>query len=289
MAVISQRELAMFVVDSFSSAPFTGNPAAVCLLPYNSGITEEDKQRIAAEMNHSETAFIQELSSDQTFDKSPHFNLQWFTPTCEVSMCGHATLASAYILFTQSRNCNKEITFSAKCGLLKTHLTPDGVVSMDFPLADLEDIELAEMSDIWMTIFPTESFDTSLAKFSSQTGKLLIRLQDDFPLQSFTFDIQNLLQHQGKVRGVILTQKGGDKYDFCSRYFSPWNGIPEDPVTGSSHTVLAAYWHSELGKSKFLARQCSKRGGDITVELLADKRVALSGDATLVLKGSLFV
>lgn len=289
MADVSQRELAMFVVDSFSSAPFTGNPAAVCLLPHDSRLTEGDKQRIAAEMNHSETAFVQELSSEQTFDKSSHFNLQWFTPTCEVSMCGHATLASAYILFTQSGNCNKEIAFSAKCGLLKTHLTPDGAVSMDFPLADLEDIDPVEVSDILSTIFPRESGVKNRAKFSAQTGKLLIRLQDDFPLQSLTFDIQNLLQHQGRVRGVILTQKGGGKYDFCSRYFSPWNGIPEDPVTGSAHTVLAAYWHSELGKSKFLARQCSKRGGDVTVELLADKRVALSGDATLVLKGNLFV
>ncbi|KAI6651646.1 Phenazine biosynthesis-like domain-containing protein 1 [Oopsacas minuta] len=137
MTAICRKELAIYVVDSFSDNPYSGNPAAVCLVPFTCELTNEDKQKIASEMNHSETAFIQELNSEETFDKSSQFNLQWFTPTCEVSMCGHATLASAYVLFTESHNCNKEIAFFAKCGLLTTQFTPEGAVSMDFPLAIL--------------------------------------------------------------------------------------------------------------------------------------------------------
>ena len=281
------RELAMFVVDSFSDTPFSGNPAAVCLVPYNIKLTDESKQKIAAEMNHSETAFIQELSSEQPFGTAAQFNLQWFTPTCEVSMCGHATLASAYILFRQCHNCNKEIAFSAKCGTLKTQMTPEGSVAMDFPLASLEETK-EDVSGILRTILADPECQIE-HKFSPETGKLLIRLSDDFPLKLLTFDIPSLLEHKGGVKGVILTQRGSDEHDFYSRYFSPWNGIPEDPVTGSAHTVLAAYWHAELGKSEFLARQCSERGGDVRVKLLDNNRVGLSGSATLVLKGTLHI
>ena len=281
------KELAIFVVDSFSETPFSGNPAAVCLVPYRTSLTEQSKQKIAAEMNHSETAFIQELSPEQLFGTASLFNLQWFTPTCEVSMCGHATLASAYVLFTQCRNRNNEISFSAKCGTLKTQMTPEGSVSMDFPLASLEDTK-EDVSGILRAVL-TDPWPQIEHKFSPQTGKLLIRLPDYFPLESLTFDIQSLLEHKGSVRGVILTQRGSGGYDFYSRYFSPWNGIPEDPVTGSAHTVLAAYWRAELGKSDFLARQCSERGGDVRVKVLDDNRVGLSGSATLVLKGTLHV
>ena len=283
----NEKELAIFVVDSFSDTPFSGNPAAVCMLPINTNLSEESKQKIAAEMNLSETAFIQEISPDHLFGLGSQFNLQWFTPTCEVSMCGHATLASAYILFTQYSNSNKEIAFSAKCGILKTQMTPGGSVSMDFPLASLEETK-EDVSSILRTIV-TDPWSEIEHKFSPQTGKLLIRLPDDFPLMSLKFDIQSLLEHKGGVRGVILTQKGSEKYDFYSRYFSPWNGIPEDPVTGSAHTVLAAYWRAELGKSQFLARQCSERGGDVRVNVLDNDRVGLSGSATLVLKGKLYV
>ena len=278
----------MFVVDSFSGEPFKGNPAAVCLVPFGTELSEASKQRIACEMRHSETAFVEELSSDETFDSAPHFNLQWFTPTCEVSMCGHGTLASAFVLFTQCKNCNKEISFSAKCGVLKTQFTPEFAVSMDFPLATVEEVKLETVSDI-LSVILTDSTQHLDLKFSPQTGKLLVRLQDDFPLESLQLDIPSLLKHKGVVRGVILTKKGSDQYDFYSRYFSPWNGIPEDPVTGSAHTVLAAYWHGVSGKGEFLARQCSRRGGDVRVKVLGNGRVSLSGEATLVLKGTILV
>ena len=286
--------LEIFTVDSFSDRPFAGNPAAVCLVrgAVADRLNETLMTRIAAEINLSETAFVVE-EEGRKFETSSEFSLRWFTPTCEVDLCGHATLATAAVLFHKLSNPHQELRFTSKSGVLKA-LKSGEEITLDFPLNPC--MPVSDSTDI-QSLITTAVGSTPLqaVQYSPTTKKLVLRLPDTFTrseLENLPVDPQALLnvpqQGEIQVKGVILTVKGTE-YDFISRYFAPWVGIPEDPVTGAAHTVLAGYWSEQLGKKQLLARQCSARGGDVRVEVGEGGRVYLSGRAYIVMEGKLFI
>ena len=276
--------LELYTVDAFTSQPFSGNPAAVCLLARND-LSSKQKQLIAAEMNLSETAFVRPVDGEPDA-----FHLQWFTPTCEVPLCGHATLATAKVLFDRS-SCSR-LSFRTLSGTLTADKDED-LIEMRFPLADCT--REAQWSDVADVVrLAAGGLPVEHVAFSSSTRKLLIRLTDAVSrseLEGLSPDTAAMQQaHQGRVRGVIVTMRAQtDDYDFLSRYFAPWNGIPEDPVTGSAHTVLARYWGAELGKTEMTARQCSRRGGDVRMQVVGEDTVILAGQACIVTKGQIFL
>jgi len=251
----------MYVVDAFAHAPFTGNPAGVCLLG-----TERDSawmQSVAAEMKHAETAFVRPIDDG--------FELRWFTPTVEVDLCGHATLASAHVLW-ESGNLAQDRTarFHTRSGLLTATL--DCAIKLDFPSEAPEAAALPHaisgLSPIW-------------------TGKnrmdWIAQVASEEELRTFVPDIESI--NALGMRGLIVTAAGSSEFDFVSRFFAPQSGVPEDPVTGSAHCCLAPFWGSRLGKTAMSGYQASERGGKVGVEL-KNSRVVLSGQAITVLEGT---
>jgi PhzF family phenazine biosynthesis protein len=258
--------LSLFHVDAFTDRPFGGNPAAVCLLPY--WWKESWLQAVAREMNLSETAFIV---------KHPdHFDLRWFTPTIEVDLCGHATLASAHILWQQGHVNGSEIRFSTKSGILKASRSGDEI-ELDFPLKP--ETEAEAPSGLLM----------ALAVSARYVGKnqfdYLVEVESEAVLRKIAPDFKRLATLP--VRGIIITSRASDpQYDFVSRFFAPGSGIDEDPVTGSAHCCLGDYWRKRLNKTEFVAFQASARGGVVKVRVEKD-RVFLGGKAVTVAKGEL--
>ncbi|XP_061857821.1 phenazine biosynthesis-like domain-containing protein isoform X2 [Colius striatus] len=253
-------QIPVFMVDTFVNRPFSGNPAAVCLL--ENDLDENLHQKIATEMNLSETAFIRKLHPGDDFTKSSRFGLRWFTPAVEVPLCGHATLASAAVLF---------------------HIRM-GVYFFLQVLQEVEELIKAAVGDMVVQD----------VRFSPDTMNLLVRLSDTYKrsvLEELQVNAQGFLSAEktGKVKGVILTLKGDSsgKHDFYSRYFSPWCGVLEDPVTGSTHAVLGSYWSEQLGKKEMLAFQCSRRGGELKISLRSDGRIDIAGQFAVVVKGNL--
>lgn len=251
-------------------------------------------QKIATEMNLSETAFIRKLHPTDNFTQSSRFGLRWFTPACEVPLCGHATLASAAVLFHKIKNVNSTLTFVTLSGELRAKREEDGIV-LDFPLYPAHPKDFHEVEDLIKTAIG----DTLIQDicYSPDTRKLLVRLSDTYNrsfLENLKVNTQNLLQveNTGKVKGLILTLKGdpdgqAQAFDFYSRYFAPWLGVAEDPVTGSAHTVLSSYWSQQLGKKNMHACQCSCRGGELEISLHPDGRVDIRGSVAIVLEGTL--
>ncbi|XP_072534417.1 phenazine biosynthesis-like domain-containing protein 2 [Salminus brasiliensis] len=284
-------EIPLFIVDSFARSPFEGNPAAVCLL--ENALQEELYQNIASEMNLSETVFITKLKATDDFSSGARFSLRWFTPIHEIGLCGHATLASAAVLFFKKENTNPVVVFETLSGELRVRQRGQLIV-MDFPLNKPEVQDHNEYKDLLKALLgdlPIQ--DVSLCK---TTMNLQVRLADTCHRSAFTTiqpEAGDLLRHEdgSKFKGVIVTMKGDStsqvKYDFFSRHFAPWHGVLEDPVCGSAHTILAAYWSEKLGKKKLLAYQCSKRGGELELELRDDGRVDIAGRAVVIIQGTL--
>jgi len=272
----------LYHVDAFTKEPFAGNPAAVCILekPYEDNVLKS----IAAEMNLSETAFLQKLEQKHIED-SRLFSLRWFTPQTEVSLCGHATLATAAVLFYDVVLRAREVSFETRSGTLKARLEDDGIL-LDFP------------TDEATTFYPSQNVlsalgigDFTSANYSQKTRYLLILMPDEQSLRDLKPDFERLksAETKDKIAGVIVTSKGHAPYDFVSRFFAPWLGINEDPVTGSAHTTLCAYWAKALGKKEMQAYQASQRGGQLTVRILSPDRVGLIGNAVIVSKGELYL
>ncbi|XP_049573939.1 phenazine biosynthesis-like domain-containing protein 1 [Syngnathus scovelli] len=306
-------EIPIFIVDAFTNLPFKGNPAAVCLL--NHELRDELYQKIAAEINLSETAFITADKPSVDFTKGSRFNLRWFTPTTEVNLCGHATLASAAVLFKHKQNMNSTVVFETRSGDLSVVQQGEDLV-MDFPLNpptkqvpdQFTELIMVSKTNICHCSFLLGVFMLCVLQasvgdhpvqdvyFNANTKKLLLRLEDTCDRSVLTGlqvkpDALLSSDKSGRVKGLIVTMKGSPdcqpSYDFYSRYFSPWNGIPEDPVCGSAHTVLASYWSEELGKKKMLAFQCSGRGGELQLELREDGRLNIAGKSVTVLQGTI--
>jgi PhzF family phenazine biosynthesis protein len=252
-------------VDAFTNKPFAGNPAAVCVLP----APREDAwmRNVAREMNLSETAFLYPMDSG--------FNLRWFTPAIEVALCGHATLASAHVLWQDGHLPQGQIArFHTRSGLL-TAVQNNGAIEMDFPATPNEPAEapphLVQALGLNPVYVGRNKFD------------YLVEADSEATLRALSPD-HSLLRKLG-VRGVIVTAEGSE-YDFVSRFFAPGSGIDEDPVTGSAHCALGPYWAGKLGKTQFRAFQASPRGGEVGVRL-EGARAILSGQAVTVMHGDL--
>ncbi|GAA4429734.1 PhzF family phenazine biosynthesis isomerase [Bremerella cremea] len=260
----------LYQVDSFTQVPFSGNPAAVCWLDQ----PEDDHwmQQVAAEMNLSETAFV--------YPEQDSLRLRWFTPAVEVELCGHATLATAHMLWQTKRMPDgKPIEFESLSGTLTA--TPVGqAIELDFPIAPAHETVpvdgLLESLGLGEVLFCGKNQYDWLIEIASPQA--IRQLQPNFSL------LRPL-----DARGVMVTAQSYDtKYDFISRFFAPAAGIDEDPVTGSAHCVLGAYWSQKLGKSKLAAYQASARGGELEVEIRND-RALLRGHAVTVAKLELLV
>ncbi len=254
-------------VDAFASKPFSGNPAAVCLLD-----REPDSrwmQAVAAEMNLSETAFVRGVEDG--------FSLRWFTPLVEVDLCGHATLASAHALWEEKIVEHRSpIRFHTKSGLLTASRTSDAI-ELDFPATPAQQAG------------PPAGLIEALGAnpvFSGRTKfDVLVQVGTAAEVRSLKPDFRKLVQIG--TRGVIVTSVSDDpRFDFVSRFFAPGAGIDEDPVTGSAHCCLAPFWQARLGKDKMTGYQASSRGGVVQVRVAAD-RVILGGQAVTVLAGEL--
>lgn len=294
--LIETTMIDIYTVDAFTRQLFKGNPAGVCLAFRDvSPSTQLDRffQQIATEMNISETAFITKANDSPS---NTRYFLQWFTPTNEVDLCGHATLSTAHIIFEQllQNSSANELVFETKrAGELKVKkFDGQGCLQLDFPMGDPQPIELDNriLNEIKSKLNLTQDIlDIQLCK---RTKKLLLYISsiDETikPQQSLTEIIFDS-SVQPFVRGIILTSKPtSSTVDFISRYFAPWNGILEDPVTGSAHTVLAIYWSRILKKTILHGYQQSARGGDVQCELdEQNQRVLLRGHAITVLKGEL--
>ena len=263
--MLAVSDLPIFVVDAFTSKPFAGNPAAVVLRDGD----PEWMQSVAAEMNLSETAFLRERS-DGSFD------LRWFTPEVEVDLCGHATLASAHVLWETAQQTN--VTFHTRSGPLHATHTADGTITLDFPLADPQPEAANPTLFDALGIEPIDFLRSDPAWFLCVVADASIvrGLKPDF----------DKLRALPDVQGVYVSARGDDGYDIVSRCFGPGVGIDEDPVTGSMHCVLVAYWADRLGKDELRAFQASPRGGEVNVVRKGD-RALLSGRATTVLRGEL--
>jgi PhzF family phenazine biosynthesis protein len=258
-------QLPLYYIDAFSAKPFGGNPAAVCPLP--SWIDDRLMQSIAAENNLAETAFFAPSSAG--------YDIRWFTPTDEVDLCGHATLASAYVVFEHLAQGLQSVTFGSKSGPLQVD-RQDGLLVLDFPA--LVPKPRAPMPELVSALgaAPMETLEAKslLAVFASEREVLSLRPDFEAMRRLDTF-------------GVIVTAPG-EKVDFVSRFFAPRVGVPEDPATGSAHCTLTPYWAARLGKNVLHARQVSARGGELFCEL-AGNRVKIGGHVSPYLAGSIDV
>lgn len=277
-----KNKIKIYQVDAFTSEAFKGNPAAVCIL--ENDISDELMKNIAQEMNLSETAFVKPLKNSN-IGKGNLFSLRWFTPEVEVDLCGHATIATSKVLFDEFNIKEQYIKYETKSGLL-TAKKKDEKISLDFPIDKALDFNLTQ--DI-LDAMGIRSY--SKAIIGEKTRKLVIEVKDKDNIINLkpNFEILKSLKFKSDVKGIGVTCRGNEKYDFISRYFNPWAGINEDPVTGSVHTLLANYWSNKLNKMDMNAYQASNRSGEISLKLLENDRVRLSGEAVIVLRGELYL
>jgi len=252
------------IVDSFTDQPFSGNPAAVCVL--SQALSADKMQKIAAEMNLSETAFL--------VPEKNGYNLRWFTPEAEVKLCGHATLASAHVLWERGIASADVLEFYTLSGTLTAKKTGDGI-ELDFPVEPVQASDLPDGMIEAIGVVPIFSGKTAVRYFVELASADEVRC-----LKPDISKLKTLLPGR-----LIVTARSDDsRYDFISRYFAPGIGVPEDPVTGSAHCALAFYWAKKLNKSQFSAYQASARGGNMEV-VLDGERVKLKGKARSILKG----
>lgn len=270
------KSFQMYQVDVFTKEYYKGNPAAVCIL--DEEIEDEYMRNIAAEMNLSETAFVLPIDKERNI-----YSLRWFTPEVEVSLCGHGTIGTAKVIYDIFGVKSDEIIFKTLSGDLIARKYETGI-GIDMPLDTPLDIEP-----------PTELLDSleikeyEDIKIGKSTRKLIIKVKDESVILQLNpnFNEMKSIKFKDDIKGVAITTMDTNKYDFVSRYFNPWAGINEDPVTGSVHTVLASYWGKILNKVEMKAYQASPRGGELILKI-NDDRVELIGDAIIVLKGEIY-
>lgn len=259
-------KLDIYQVDAFASRPFTGNPAAV--VPLQSWLPDQLMLDIAAENNLAETAYF--------VPNANGYDLKWFTPTVEMDLCGHATLASAYVIFELLGTDETPLRFQTRSGQLTVE-NKDGKYVLDFPSRPGLSAEApAGLIDAIGGPAPKEVLKSRDYMLVYESEADVLAIKPDF----------NSLMKTG-THAVIVTAPG-DSSDFVSRFFAPELGVPEDPVTGSAHCSLIPYWAQRLGKNKLFARQVSQRGGEIKCELIGD-RVKMAGDAVLYMKGEIYI
>jgi PhzF family phenazine biosynthesis protein len=258
-------KIPIYQIDAFTDRRFHGNPAAVCIL--DNWLPDELMQDIAAENNLSETAFV--------LPRNNNFELRWFTPVVEVDLCGHATLATAFVMKEHLHYEKDEIEFKTRSGLLKV-IYGGNIMTMIFPRTPAKSCDITEQLLRGVGKQPVEVL-------KSRDYLVILNNEDEVKKIEPDFNSLKLLN----THGVIVTAQGNE-VDFVSRFFAPGEGIPEDPVTGSSHTTLIPYWSERLRKKEMVALQLSKRGGKLYCEDLGDS-VKISGQATTYLIGEITV
>jgi PhzF family phenazine biosynthesis protein len=267
-ALLCQRprvRVPYFQVDAFTSRVFGGNPAGICLL--DSWLAEDVLQQVAAENNLSETAFL--------VRRGDNFELRWFTPEIEINLCGHATLASAFVIFGELGFSGDAIRFETKSGLLTATRAAGEIIALDFPAWSTEPCKApaALVNGLgWMPSEVRRNEEDILAVVSSEA--------DVLALKPDTHQLAGV-----ETRGIIVTAPGSD-CDFVSRFFAPRLGLIEDPVTGSAHSSLIPYWSARLGKKTLFARQLSRRRGELYCEARGE-RVGIGGHAVLYSRGQI--
>ncbi|WP_106419573.1 PhzF family phenazine biosynthesis protein [Salinicola tamaricis] len=256
-------EISLFQVDAFASRPFEGNPAAVC--PLNEWLDDATLQAIAAENNLSETAFF--------VRESAGYRLRWFTPSVEVDLCGHATLAAAWVVFNELGDTADTLTFMTRSGELRVHRHEAGL-AMDFPAKQPRAMAPAEAV---LSALGLERGEVMM------TDDLLVVVEDESIVDDVSPDMTRLMALPG--RGVAVTAPGRE-FDIVTRWFGPKVGVEEDPVTGSAHTSLVPYWAERLGKTRLTARQGGRRRGQLRCEMRGE-RVILIGQVAPYLRGTI--
>jgi PhzF family phenazine biosynthesis protein len=262
------KTIKIYQVDAFTGQLFSGNPAAVCLL--EQWLPDDLMQAIAAENNLAETAFLVPKEND--------FEIRWYTPSMEVDLCGHATLASAYVLFSCLNFSGPELVFHSKVsGILKVKRKGE-LLELNFPVDRLVKVE-----NKYLEIEKCLGINPKIV-FKGKEDYLAI-LEHEEEVTKLEPDLSCIAKLDS--RGLIVSAPG-EKFDFVSRYFAPQSGIPEDPVTGSAHTALLPAWSDLLNKNRFHAKQVSPRGGELFCELNGE-RCFIAGQASLYLSGEIFV
>jgi PhzF family phenazine biosynthesis protein len=260
-------KLKIYQIDAFTDTIFGGNPAAVC--PLENWLSDEVLQKIAMENNLAETAYF--------VKKGAEYEIRWFTPTVEVDLCGHATLATAYVLYNYEQHATNEIIFhSRRSGKLTVNRQGE-LLTLNFPTDNYENINIT--SDL------QKGFDRQPIEIIKGRTDYMFVFKNEEEIQNLKPNFQELAKWD--VRGIIATAKG-EQSDFVSRFFAPQAGIDEDPVTGSAHTTLTPYWAAQLNKKELSAIQLSKRKGNLTCKHLND-RVEISGKAKTYLIGEIFL
>lgn len=260
-----------FIVDAFTDCAFSGNPTGICLPDFP--LSESLMQSIAAELNYSETAFLHPAADDI-------YTVRYFTPTTEIAFCGHATAASAKLLF--ARYEKEKLTFKT-IGNLHLEASRFGDrVRMKFPL--YQTVQLVANAELLQAFKISDSIDV---RFSKDLNAVLIEV-DHQTLQQITPDFALALKAEPTISEVIITAKSPDqKHDFYSRCFGPWVGVDEDPVTGASQCILAPYWEEKLGKRTFSSYQSSKRGGFMELKITDDRELEIYSQSVVVLEGEI--
>jgi PhzF family phenazine biosynthesis protein len=263
-------KLSIYQVDAFTNKLFGGNPAAV--IPLHEWLDEELMQKIATENNLSETVFFVP-SADPAVD----FDIRWFTPAAEINHCGHATLASAYVLFKLLAFKGKQIRFSCKSGIL-TVTKNSGLITMDFPSWK------PSPADHSIELLNSILGEQAIAGIYKHRD-LLVEFENEDAVKNCSPDFSKMKKHFDKI---IITARGND-VDFVSRFFAPGVGIDEDPVTGSAHSQLIPFWSEKSGKKKLHALQLSQRGGELWCEQISEDRVTMSGEAVFYMQGEILL
>ena len=270
-----QKLIETFIVDSFTNKPFKGNPAGVCLLKED--LSSKTMLAIAKELGLSETTFVTRLEGDQ-------YAIRFFSPVMEIPLCGHATLAASKVLFEKKSNISN-IHFK-NIQNLDLLIEKDGLqIGMEFPVYDT---------------FPQDAPNELLqalginklknSEYNKETNILLLEIESSELLVNLTPNFERLKHSHNSINGVLVTAASKRKgFDFESRYFWPWSGTNEDPVTGATHTFLTKYWSTRLQKQKMNSYQCSQRSGFMQVELINDKKLIIKSEAQIVFKGELLI
>ncbi|MEO7312486.1 MAG: PhzF family phenazine biosynthesis protein [Chitinophagaceae bacterium] len=264
-------ELKLYQVDAFTNHLFGGNPAAI--VPLQEWLSTEMMQKLALENNLSETVFFVPSRIWGGLEEVADFDIRWFTPGVEINLCGHATLAAAFVLFNKLGFAKETLTFNSKSGLLKV-VQRNGKLEMDFP----------SWKPSPKTAYPEllqHALGGAVIKEVYQYRDLLVLLEDEAAVKNCQPDF-TLMKKVGEK--IIITAKG-ENVDFVSRFFAPTAGIDEDPVTGSAHSQLIPFWHERLGKKQMTAKQLSHRGGDLFCTQVNEDRVIIGGECVFYMEG----
>jgi len=271
-----KKSIETYIVDSFTNEPFKGNPAGVCIL--TELISEDQMLSIAKELGLSETAFVFKLNEPNKY------SIRYFSPKREIPLCGHATLAASKILFSKIIDLNN-LTFVNIQDLNLIIERAGEQIKMEFPLYNTEPKEVPQEM---LKALGLEEIVNSV--YNEETNIILLEIKSSKTLSQLKPDFNALLKTYNSIDGVLVTAPSSKSdFDFESRYFWPWAGTNEDPVTGATHTFLTKYWSKRLGKTKMNAFQCSERTGFMEVEIINEKSLVIKSTAQIVFEGKLFL